>query len=65
MLEPKAFFDALTGAGVTLFAGVPDSLLKDFCANRMKARGSEAHATFLPLFLLSADLLQWYRRSVK
>jgi hypothetical protein len=41
------------------------ALLKDFCVNRMKARGSEAHATFLPLFLLAADLLQWYRRSVK
>ncbi|RPH42619.1 MAG: hypothetical protein EHM91_09250, partial [Planctomycetota bacterium] len=41
------------------------ALLKDFCPNRMKARGSEAHTTFLPLFLLSADLMQWYRRSVK
>jgi hypothetical protein len=41
------------------------ALLRDFCVNRMKARGPEAHATFLPLFLLAADLLQWYRRSVK
>jgi len=32
VLEPSDFFKALTSAGVTLFAGVPDSLLKDFCA---------------------------------
>ncbi len=32
MLAPKDFYDALTAAGVSLFAGVPDSLLKDFCA---------------------------------
>lgn len=41
------------------------ALMRDFCVNRMKARGPEAHAAFLPLFLLAADLLQWYRRSVK
>lgn len=32
MVSPKAFFDALVGNGVTFFTGVPDSLLKDFCA---------------------------------
>jgi phosphonopyruvate decarboxylase len=32
VLAPKDFYDALTAAGVSLFAGVPDSLLKDFCA---------------------------------
>lgn len=32
MLRPQDFFEALRAAQVTLFAGVPDSLLKDFCA---------------------------------
>ena len=32
MLDPKEVFDLLTSRGVTFFAGVPDSLLKDFCA---------------------------------
>ncbi|HTJ81242.1 MAG TPA: phosphonopyruvate decarboxylase [Polyangiaceae bacterium] len=32
MLAPKDFYDALTEAGISLFAGVPDSLLKDICA---------------------------------
>lgn len=32
MLSPKDFFDALRSSNVALFAGVPDSLLKDFCA---------------------------------
>jgi len=32
VLAPKDFYDALTEAGVSLFAGVPDSLLKDICA---------------------------------
>jgi len=41
------------------------ALLRDVAANRLLARGSEAHAAFLPLFLLSADLLQWYRRGTK
>jgi phosphonopyruvate decarboxylase len=43
VLEPKAFFDALTGAGVTLFAGVPDSLLKDFCAYVTDNAPAERH----------------------
>jgi chromosome segregation ATPase len=41
------------------------ALLRDVAVNRLLSRGSEAHASFLPLFLLSADLLQWYRRSLK
>ena len=32
MLECKAFYEVLAEAGVDFFAGVPDSLLKDFCA---------------------------------
>jgi phosphonopyruvate decarboxylase len=32
MLEPGQFYEALGGRGVRFFAGVPDSLLKDFCA---------------------------------
>ena len=32
MLDCKQFYDTLVGEGVDLFAGVPDSLLKDFCA---------------------------------
>ncbi len=32
MLKPQTFFDALRSAGVDYFAGVPDSLLKTFCA---------------------------------
>lgn len=31
-IDPKEFYDALVGEGLDLFAGVPDSLLKDFCA---------------------------------
>jgi len=32
MIDPKVFFDALISNDVRFFAGVPDSLLKDFCA---------------------------------
>lgn len=32
MVSPKDFFDALVDNGVNFFTGVPDSLLKDFCA---------------------------------
>ncbi len=32
VLSPKDFYEALREAGVTMFAGVPDSLLKDICA---------------------------------
>lgn len=32
MIAPKDFYNALTDAGVNFFTGVPDSLLKEFCA---------------------------------
>jgi phosphonopyruvate decarboxylase len=32
MIAPSALYDALAQAGVRFYAGVPDSLLKDFCA---------------------------------
>ncbi len=32
MLQPKCFFDELISQGVGFFTGVPDSLLKGFCA---------------------------------
>ena len=31
-IDPKAFYGALVNEGLDLFAGVPDSLLKEFCA---------------------------------
>lgn len=32
MLTPECVFDAIRAEGIEFFAGVPDSLLKDFCA---------------------------------
>lgn len=32
MIEPKSFYDLLGNNNTTFFAGVPDSLLKNFCA---------------------------------
>jgi phosphonopyruvate decarboxylase len=32
MIESQRFYEALTAHGVTFFTGVPDSLLKEFCA---------------------------------
>jgi phosphonopyruvate decarboxylase len=32
VLDCKQFFDAMVGEGLGFYAGVPDSLLKDFCA---------------------------------
>src|SRR5690554_4453166 len=32
MIEPKLMFEALKREGIELFTGVPDSLLKNFCA---------------------------------
>lgn len=32
MIEPKILFDLIKGQGIRFFTGVPDSLLKDFCA---------------------------------
>lgn len=31
MISPKEFYETLARSGVTFFAGVPDSLLKEFC----------------------------------
>ena len=42
MVEPSVFVDALLANGVDFFTGVPDSLLKDFCAcvaDRMERPG--------------------------
>jgi phosphonopyruvate decarboxylase len=43
MLSPKAFFDLLGEAGVNFYAGVPDSLLKDFCAYVTDSVSSNSH----------------------
>ena len=32
MIRPKFFIDALASHGISFFAGVPDSLLKNICA---------------------------------
>ncbi len=32
MISPKFFYDTLAGYGIDFYAGVPDSLLKNFCA---------------------------------
>ena len=32
MISPKSFYEALANEGVEFFTGVPDSLLKEFCA---------------------------------
>lgn len=32
MIEPNQFVDSLAAVGIEFYAGVPDSLLKDFCA---------------------------------
>ena len=37
MIEVGRFVDGLKSAGVEFFAGVPDSLLKSFCAYVMDA----------------------------
>lgn len=31
-MEPKRLVDCLAAVGIDFYAGVPDSLLKDFCA---------------------------------
>ena len=43
MLDPKQFIDALRERGVDFFTGVPDSLLKAFCA--CVGTGSDRHVT--------------------
>lgn len=43
MLQPKSVFNLLRNKGFDLFAGVPDSLLKDFCAYVTDHTSSEQH----------------------
>jgi len=43
MIEPKAFFEAMTARGVGFYAGVPDSLLANFCAYVDDVGGREQH----------------------
>ncbi len=43
MISPKAFHATLAGAGVDFLAGVPDSLLKEFCAYVDAALPPEGH----------------------
>lgn len=45
MVAPKQFIDALEHSGVTFFAGVPDSLLKEFLACVEKEVPRERHIT--------------------
>lgn len=42
-ISPKFFFDSLCSGGVRFFTGVPDSLLKDFCAYVEDEVPSENH----------------------
>ncbi len=43
MINCKQFYDKLTEKGIDFFAGVPDSLLKDFCAYITDNVSSENH----------------------
>ena len=43
MISPKAFYDALAAEGVNFLVGVPDSLLKEFCAYVDAALPPEQH----------------------
>ncbi len=43
MIDPKYFFDAINERGVGFFAGVPDSLLADFCAYVEDQVGRKRH----------------------
>lgn len=43
MIPPAVFHEALRRQGVTFFAGVPDSLLKDFCAYLTDHAAPERH----------------------
>ncbi len=43
MLDPKDFYEALARADVRFYAGVPDSLLKDFCAYVTDTTPPERH----------------------
>lgn len=43
MLEPLKIYDAIRSCGVEFFTGVPDSLLKEFCACVTDVTGSQNH----------------------
>lgn len=43
MISPKNFFELLNERGITFFTGVPDSLLKDFCAYVTENVSKENH----------------------
>lgn len=43
MINPKVFFDAITSRGVGFYAGVPDSLLANFCSYVDDNGGREKH----------------------
>ena len=43
MISPKAFYETLTEAGVNFAVGVPDSLLKEFCAYVDAALPADRH----------------------
>jgi phosphonopyruvate decarboxylase len=43
MIQPKEFFEAMTSRGVGFYAGVPDSLLANFCAYVDDQGGRDHH----------------------
>jgi len=43
MIQPKDFFEAMTARGVGFYAGVPDSLLANFCAYVDDQGGRDQH----------------------
>jgi phosphonopyruvate decarboxylase len=43
MIKPQIFYEQLRGQGIDFFAGVPDSLLKDFCAYVTSNTDSKNH----------------------
>jgi phosphonopyruvate decarboxylase len=43
MIQPKDFFEAMTARGLSFYAGVPDSLLANFCAYVDDLGGRELH----------------------
>ena len=45
MISCKSFYDMLTAKGVSFFTGVPDSVLKDFCAYITKHTAPKNHIT--------------------
>ena len=43
MVDPAAFYESAKGCDVGLFAGVPDSLLKEFCSYLSQCAGPDEH----------------------